>query len=58
MVHVVHYGASRAGNIDAQFFILGWARCGFHKKNVGTIHTELVFFCSQWDLWATSASEA
>jgi hypothetical protein len=44
MVHVVHYGASRARNIDAQFFILGWARCGFHKKNVGTIHTELVFF--------------
>jgi hypothetical protein len=40
--HVVHFGASRARNIDTQFF-LGWAQCGSHQKNATTHHAELVF---------------
>jgi hypothetical protein len=39
----VHSGASGARNVDAQFFMLGWAWCGFHKKHVGTSSTEVVF---------------
>jgi hypothetical protein len=41
--HVVHSGASGARNVDAQFFMLGWAWCGFHKKHVRTSSTEVVF---------------
>jgi hypothetical protein len=28
---------------DMLFFMLGWARCDFHKKHVRTRYTELVF---------------
>jgi hypothetical protein len=44
MGHIVHSGASRPRNIDALFFILGMAHCGFHKKHAGTHYAELVFF--------------
>jgi hypothetical protein len=42
----VHSGASKVQNIDGLFFILGWARCGFHKKHGGTRCAELVFLQS------------
>jgi hypothetical protein len=31
-------------NLDALFFILGWARCGFPKKGAGTCDAELVLW--------------
>jgi hypothetical protein len=39
----VYFGASGARIVDELFFILGWARCGFHKKCAGTHDAELVF---------------
>jgi hypothetical protein len=40
---VVHSSAYRARNIDALFFMLGWARCGFNKKCAGTRYAKHVF---------------
>jgi hypothetical protein len=39
----VHFGASGAENVEALFFVLRCARCGFDKKRAGTHYTELVF---------------
>jgi hypothetical protein len=44
--HAVHSGASGAPNVDALFFMVEWAWCGFHKKCNGTRYTELVFLHS------------
>jgi hypothetical protein len=44
--HVVHSHASGERSVNTLFFMLGWARCGFHKKSVETRYAELVFFIS------------
>jgi hypothetical protein len=41
--HVVHSSASGVRNIDALFFILGWARCSLHKMRARTRYAKLVF---------------
>jgi hypothetical protein len=40
---VVHSDASEKRNIDALFFVLGWAWCGLHRKRAGTRYAELIF---------------
>jgi hypothetical protein len=44
MGHIVHSRAYGPQNVDTLFFMLGWNRCGFHKKRIGTRYSELVFF--------------
>jgi hypothetical protein len=41
--HVVYSAAPGARIVDTLFFMLGCARCAFHKKPVGTRYAELVF---------------
>jgi hypothetical protein len=41
---VVHFGASGTRNVDALFFMVRWARYGFHKKSAGTHYAKLVFY--------------
>jgi hypothetical protein len=41
--HEVRFGASRAQNINAIFFMLGCARCASHKKHIREHYVELVF---------------
>jgi hypothetical protein len=41
--HVVHSGVSAAQNVNALFFMLGWAQCGFHKKRTSARYAELMF---------------
>jgi hypothetical protein len=41
--HVLHFGASRARNVDAVFSMLGWGQYGLNKKRAGTRYANLVF---------------
>ncbi len=41
--HIVHFGASRARNVDTLFFMLRWDQYGFDKKCIGTRYAELLF---------------
>jgi hypothetical protein len=48
--HVVHSCVSGPLNIDALFFMLGLARCGFHNKRHGTHYAKLVFLLPVGDV--------
>jgi hypothetical protein len=40
---LVHFNVSGVLNVDALFFMLGCAWCGFHKKHAGTRYAKYVF---------------
>jgi hypothetical protein len=50
---VVSFDVSRARNVEAPFFMLGWDWYGFHKKSVPGHFTPNLCYCIQWDLWGT-----
>jgi hypothetical protein len=39
----VDFSVSRARNVIAEFFIIGWDRYGFDKKRTGTLYSEPMF---------------
>jgi hypothetical protein len=41
--HVVYFSAPLVQNVTALIFILGWARCSYHKKRIRIRYVELVF---------------
>jgi hypothetical protein len=41
--HVLHCGASKAQNVDAPFFMLGWVRCSSIKSMLGHVTPHLCF---------------
>jgi hypothetical protein len=41
--HIVHSDASGARNVEALFFMLGWAWCNFHERCTGTRYSKHVF---------------
>jgi hypothetical protein len=43
LCHIVPSSAEGAQNIDAPFFVLGWACFRYHKNCAGTHYTKLVF---------------
>jgi hypothetical protein len=52
MGHIVHSGVSGVGNIDALFFMLGWAGAVSVKSVSGHLMPNL-YFCICWDLRVT-----
>jgi hypothetical protein len=47
--YVMHSGAFRAQNVNALFFMFGWARCGYKKRVLGHVMSNLCL-CIRWDM--------